>query len=229
MKPNSLTAFDIQRCGDAPPDPAVLLICADSSVTWRYIGEFSVAGGLRFTQLASNLTHARKLLAQGVPRVILMDESCLEPGTSGETLEHEVSSLAEFAPVVVVAAPQNQEPLALLITSGAVDFVSRLANFSSVAAGLIARRLREGVRNPAAGFQESSRGAGFGELLRHEVNNPLTGILGNAEMLLKHREGLPPNIVARLETIADLSVRLRETVRRLSECWEANHESVHAL
>ena len=24
----------------------------------------------------------------------------------------------------------------------------------------------------------------FGELLRHELNNPLTGILGNAELLL---------------------------------------------
>ncbi len=24
----------------------------------------------------------------------------------------------------------------------------------------------------------------FGEVLRHELNNPLTGILGNAEMLL---------------------------------------------
>lgn len=56
----------------------------------------------------------------------------------------------------------------------------------------------------------------FGELLRHEVNNPLTGILGNAELLLARRDHLPPGAVERLETIAELAVRLRETVRRLS-------------
>jgi signal transduction histidine kinase len=57
------------------------------------------------------------------------------------------------------------------------------------------------------------------------VNNPLTGILGNAELLLNRREGLPPQAIARLETIAELAVRLRETIRRLSDCWESSHDS----
>jgi len=70
-------------------------------------------------------------------------------------------------------------------------------------------------------------GAGddFGEVLRHELNNPLTGILGNAELLLAEiRRGndsrLPPGGLQRLETIAALAVRLRETIRRLSQEWE---------
>jgi signal transduction histidine kinase len=62
---------------------------------------------------------------------------------------------------------------------------------------------------------------GFGEILRHEVNNPLTGILGNAELLLARRDSLPPAAVQRLETIAELAIRLRETIRRLSEAAEA--------
>ena len=65
----------------------------------------------------------------------------------------------------------------------------------------------------------------FGEALRHELNNPLTGILGNAELLLvetrRNNVELPPRAQARLETIATLAVRMRETVRRLSEEWEA--------
>ncbi len=64
----------------------------------------------------------------------------------------------------------------------------------------------------------------FGAVLRHELNNPLTGILGNAELLLvelrrKNLE-LPAQAQLRLETIASLAVRMRETVRRLSEEWE---------
>jgi signal transduction histidine kinase len=65
----------------------------------------------------------------------------------------------------------------------------------------------------------------FGEVLRHELNNPLTGILGNAELLLVelHRNNveLPPQARSRIETIAMLAVRMRETVRWLSEQWEA--------
>jgi signal transduction histidine kinase len=60
----------------------------------------------------------------------------------------------------------------------------------------------------------------FGEALRHELNNPLTGILGNAELLLARPDRLPPGATDRLKTIADLAVHLRETVRRLSNAWE---------
>jgi signal transduction histidine kinase len=64
----------------------------------------------------------------------------------------------------------------------------------------------------------------FGAVLRHELNNPLTGILGNAELLLvelrRQNLELPRQCEARLETIAELAVRMRETVRRLSEEWQ---------
>ena len=73
---------------------------------------------------------------------------------------------------------------------------------------------------------ESQQGTrDFGEVLRHELNNPLTGILGNAELLLaelrRRNIDLPKQAVLRLETIATLAVRMRETVRRLSQDWEA--------
>jgi len=53
------------------------------------------------------------------------------------------------------------------------------------------------------------------------VNNPLTGILGNAELLLSHRERLAPIDAQRLQTVLDLAIRLRETVRRLGNAFEA--------
>ena len=64
----------------------------------------------------------------------------------------------------------------------------------------------------------------FGAVLRHELNNPLTGILGNAELLLvelrrKHVE-LPGQAQRDSKPSRHLAVRMRETVRRLSEEWE---------
>jgi signal transduction histidine kinase len=49
----------------------------------------------------------------------------------------------------------------------------------------------------------------FGQPLRHELNNPLTGILGNAELRRSNIE-LSQQTVLRLETIATLAVRMRD-------------------
>jgi signal transduction histidine kinase len=108
-----------------------------------------------------------------------------------------------------------------------------------VAADLVERRLKQSRQfeeNISAAKLESEgqdaiHGAeDFGQLLRHELNNPLTGILGNAELLLsevkrKNDGRLPQGGQMRLETIAALAVRLRETVRRLSQEWEMKQGS----
>jgi signal transduction histidine kinase len=73
----------------------------------------------------------------------------------------------------------------------------------------------------------------FGEILRYELNNPLTSILGNAELLLaeirRHNAGqLSDTGIKRLETVAAL-VRMRETVRRLSQAYDSRVERVRSL
>jgi hypothetical protein len=47
------------------------------------------------------------------------------------------------------------------------------------------------------------------EFLRHQINNPLTGILGNAELLLRASDRTSQTFTKRLETIVALAVRLR--------------------
>jgi signal transduction histidine kinase len=42
-------------------------------------------------------------------------------------------------------------------------------------------------------FPKDELSGDFGEVLRHEVNNPLTGIPGNTELLLARRDRLPPS------------------------------------
>jgi len=49
--------------------------------------------------------------------------------------------------------------------------------------------------------------------VRHELNNPLTGVLGQAQLLL--REDLSDRARKRAQTIEELAIRLRDVVAQL--------------
>jgi signal transduction histidine kinase len=51
--------------------------------------------------------------------------------------------------------------------------------------------------------------------VRHEINNPLTGVLGQAQLLL--REELPERAKQRAETIEALAIRIRDIVAQLRQ------------
>ena len=52
--------------------------------------------------------------------------------------------------------------------------------------------------------------------MRHTLNNALTSILGNAELLLLDPEPAKPGARAQLETIRNMAVRIHETLSRFS-------------
>ena len=51
--------------------------------------------------------------------------------------------------------------------------------------------------------------------VRHEINNPLAGVLGQAQLLL--REELNDKARKRAETIEELAIRLRDVVAQLRQ------------
>ena len=58
--------------------------------------------------------------------------------------------------------------------------------------------------------------------IRHEINNPLTGVLGQAQLLL--REDLTERSRKRVQTIEDLAIRLRDIVAQLREVQRPSSE-----
>ena len=58
--------------------------------------------------------------------------------------------------------------------------------------------------------------------IRHEINNPLTGVLGQAQLLL--REDLSERSRKRVQTIEDLALRLRDVVAQLRDVQKPGGE-----
>jgi signal transduction histidine kinase len=224
-----LAAYRVERTAKAlitNQSRIVQIVCADPDLARSYLRELEKGGELYELLLALSPAEARRNFRAAAPVVTLLDESAVGEGAP---LGFAAGLLAESAPLVVVAASRRQSELDALIVSRWIDFVARDGEFVPVAAGLLERRMRRaGRKKEAAEHEEANGSEDFGQILRHEVNNPLTGILGNAELLLARRDQLPAAAVERLKTIADLSVRLRETVRRLSHSWQESGAFAHS-
>jgi signal transduction histidine kinase len=222
-------------------EPTVLLISPDAALCSAVRSALERSEPLCHIATVTNFAAARRTVADISPDVIVLQESSLaasqnSPGLSSSPIEDVVAALAGFAPVVVLGQRQAPASLAALIAAGAADFVAGGEPFPAAAA-CVEKRLQSARKllsepfflSPALSVGEVPLLENFGELLRHELNNPLTGILGNAELLLaeaRRQQGGPFSEagVKRLETIAALAVRMRETVRRLSQSCEARSE-----
>jgi signal transduction histidine kinase len=238
--------------GDMTPrEHTILLVSDDAALRATARHELETIDERRHVASVSTVDAARRIVEGAAPAVILLTEAAVtleagDPHERAERLDAAVSSLVSYAPVVVIGDAEHQTELSGLVATGAADYVVRTGGCLTVALGLVERRLRqaqsEALAVPAAGepletgrtdvFTELDR-EDFGEILRHELNNPLTGILGNAELLLseirrKSDGRLPQGAPQRLETIAALAVRLRESVRRLSTEWESRQNPVQS-
>ena len=225
-------------------ESTVLLISQDEALCSAM--RRTLEHGESSSQLASvaSFVEARDIVADLSPDLIVLQESAIRaapgtlPGAQPLPLADIVTALAGFAPVIIFGKDGPPAGLAALIAAGAADFISADELHFSDMAACVEKHLRS-ARRPAHQFNaprvlhHAFTEDNFGEILRHELNNPLTGILGNAELLLAEmrRQNIAPLSepgVKRLETIAALAVRMRETVRRLSQACESRAEHVRS-
>jgi signal transduction histidine kinase len=194
-----------------------LLGIADADLARRLTAEVERTANHCSISSVRTLAQLYERMQSRAPRVIFVADDILEDLPITEILRQ----LTAVAPVVLVADPRYQPEVARLVAEGDVEFVARVGDFVPLAACLIQRRSRWAERSESkVGPPWSEIPADVAEIFRHEINNPLTGILGNAELVLSHGDRLSSTDTQRLRTIVDLAVRLRETIRRLSQAWQ---------
>ena len=195
-----------------------LLCVADAGLAELLAREIELCAPVGTVPIAANLADLIERIEKNSPCVILLDDELLQ----GAPLPEVLRQLTKTAAVVLIGAAERQPEILRMVAEGEVEFVARRGEYIPLAACLVERRLRWAQRSPSSG---GSPWAGMpddvAEIFRHEINNPLTGILGNAELLLSHGVRLPAADTQRLQTVVDLAVRLRETIRRLSDAWDS--------
>jgi len=195
-----------------------LLCVADAALAEELTRELNLCVHVGSVSLATNLPDLIERMERNSTCVILLDDGVFEDAPLSELLRQ----LTRTAPVILLASAERQGEILRLVAEGEVEFVARRGEFIPLAACLVERRLRWAQRSELPGGSPwADMPDDVAEIFRHEINNPLTGILGNAELLLSHGTRLPAADTQRLQTVVDLAVRLRETIRRLSDAWDS--------
>ena len=124
--------------------------------------------------------------------------------------------------VIVVTARDQREDLTAVLAAGADDYVTKPVSPENLRARLEIAQQRI-IQNAArrAAETELARArwlAGIGETtiaLEHEINNPLSALLGNAELLLMEN-GLTEEQLQQVQVIREQAARIADVVRRLA-------------
>jgi DNA-binding response OmpR family regulator len=135
--------------------------------------------------------------------------------------------------VLVVTARDARADLASVLAAGADDYVTKPASPENLRARLeIAgqRIIQDRARRAAEAALARARWlAGIGETtiaIEHEINNPLSALLGHTELLLM--EGtIPEPQLEQLRIIQEQAGRIADVVRRLAKL--KNPESVEYI
>jgi DNA-binding response OmpR family regulator len=125
--------------------------------------------------------------------------------------------------ILIVIPADVHDDLAAVLDSGADDHVSQPTTPEHLRARLeiAARRIaQEEARRAAEAELARARWlAGIGETtiaLEHEINNPLSALLGHAELLLMDEE-LSDDQREELQTVREQAERIADVVRRLAK------------
>jgi sigma-B regulation protein RsbU (phosphoserine phosphatase) len=135
--------------------------------------------------------------------------------------------------VLVVTARDGRDDLNAVLDAGADEYVTKPSSPDNLRARLeIATRRIVQDRARRAAESELARArwlAGIGETtiaLEHEINNPLSALLGHAELLLME-DGLTADQRGQLGIIREQAARIADVVRRLARL--KNPQSVEYL
>lgn len=136
-----------------------------------------------------------------------------------------VNALEVFAPPADGGTPDQMRHALRNAVSGLIQNQELALENKRLAADLkakdlelimAAQRMEEVVNRQELGGQTVDCST-FLSRIRHEVNNPLTGVLGQAQLLLRRPDQLPEDARHRVETIEKLTLRISEVFRNFDQ------------
>lgn len=181
-------------------------------------------------EVASNGVEAWRIFEEWHPDLVILDVDM--PDIDGLEVCRRIRELDDRREVFVLFLTGRDKPetLDLVLDAGADEFIAKPTTPEDLRARLIVARRRitqDVARRHAEDELSKARWlAGIGEAtlaLQHEINNPLSALLGNAELMIMDLDEKGERNEL-LDVIHEQALRIAEVVRRLRRL--KNPESV---
>jgi DNA-binding response OmpR family regulator len=207
--------------GAGPVNPRVLV--ADDDPTVVLLMEHALEGLGRDYDTADNGTAAWESWQEKRQPLVVLDIEM--PGMDGLEICRRIreADAARQTYILIVTGRDKAADLEAVLTAGADDYLTKPTTGQRLLARLriaLRRMGDDAARRLAEEELRKSRWlAGIGEAtmtLQHEINNPLTGLMATAEMMLMDAEeqGKP---TGDLRTILDQARRISALVKKMGE------------
>jgi len=198
--------------------PTVMIVADDPECARSIVARWQLERLLpAFTVISSDLGRSARTGKWDLAVVSDVAGPALGPGTLLEELEAEAAPVIYVAPGTKAAqAVRDRLPSVIVLPhhEGWLDSLVLVGIEALRRADAMKRALR--AEQLAAQLQQWATLGRYMLEVRHGLNNALTSVLGNSELLLLEPGGLPAAARDQIDTIRQMSLRMHEIIHRFS-------------
>jgi len=167
------------------------------------------------TEIAHSGEQALAMIENASPDLVLLD--IMMPGIDGFEVCRRIkeNEKTRLIPVIMITAKREMGDKVHGMGVGANDYITKPFNPEELLARVQAQlRIRELEKENAA-KKELEAVLKMSISLQHEINNPLTGVIGNLELLREREEMTDDEVDQAIEEVLSLALRIKDIIRQM--------------
>jgi len=205
---------------EGSPIPRILIVDDEPDNRQVLRTLLSLKGGYEVDQAADG-EEALSRVADAIPHLILLD--VMMPGIDGFTVCRRIKAEARTRdiPVILLTAKGDVRSKIKGLEAGADDYITKPFHPDEVLARVRSLLTIADLRGKLVHAERLAAVAQVAVTVKHEINNPLSVIQGNAELLQASLPDAPDAVIGKLESIVEQVGRIQQALSRLDNLRRA--------
>lgn len=158
---------------------------------------------------------ALDVIKENKPDLIILDVMMPEMDGIEACKKIKADKDTKMIPIIMLTSMGNVRDKVQGLNAGANDYITKPFNPEELIARVKAQLRIKFLEEELFKKEETEAVAKMGIATAHEINNPLTVIIGNLELILLKKENLDDEIIENLNSILDSAMRIKEIVSKM--------------
>lgn len=196
--------------------PKILIVDDDPNVALLVKMTLSKQKGYTL-EIVENGDIALARINEDPPDIVLLD--LMMPGIDGIEVCRRIKSneKTKYIPVLMLTAKREAADMILGMEVGANDYITKPFNPEELVARVRVHLRIKALEKEAAARKELETALEMSVTLQHQINNPLTGVVGNIELLMEWEKLSKIEIDEIVENALVSAIRIKDIVKQMGQ------------